>query len=93
VEFQATLSKKDCDELERRIEELEARAPSKAALETVEQIILVVTAVDYAYRFTFKVAPSTWKKVRGWIARRRRAAAGMPDTPDAPRRKRKRASS
>ncbi len=91
----ARLSKKDCDELARRIEALESDAGATAAarpksrLDTIEQIVLVVTAVDYAYRFTFKMAPSTWKKIRRWVEKRR-ALAGAPESPSdkaAPRRR------
>ena len=99
MNVEAQLSKKDCDELARRIEALEpdaaaTRARPKNALETVEQIVLVVTAVDYAYRFTFKMAPSTWKKIRRWLEKRRKLA-GAPELPagTTAREPRKRGSS
>jgi len=81
----ARLLKKDCDELARRIEAHEreaagSRQSAKGALETIEQIILVVTAVDYAYRVTFKMAPSTWKKLRRWLEKRRKLAEA-PEPP------------
>lgn len=94
MKLDARLLKKDCDELARRVEAIERDAATGRegptdALETVEQIILVVTAVDYAYRFTFKMAPSTWKKVRRWVEKRR-ALAGAPDEPTDGKRPRRR---